>query len=174
MYNRRVVCKAAGARNLEKREAPKIGSLNSPLAAWEFRDLVPCCLNATSLSLLRVSPSHRSAQEFSTWSTMATHKTCESIYSNLQLRKASDIRIVILRPASQDYHDIVCDLQVVSLDNEPDYEALSYTWGPPFEDQSLQDELITLSGMQTRITGNLFHALQRLRFPDKSDRKSVV
>jgi hypothetical protein len=98
---------------------------------------------------------------------MATEQSFEGIYDTLKLRTTKVIRVVDLQPASEDHHDVICDLRVVSLDDGPEYEALSYTWGPPFEDQSLQREQILLAGSETRVTGNLFCALKRLRFSDK-------
>ena len=100
-------------------------------------------------------------------SSVATGTSYEAIYDSLRLLTTRDIRTAVLQPASEEYHDVVCDLRVKSLDDESDYEALSYTWGPPFEDQSLQSEQILLSGSEMQITGNLFHVLKRLRLSDR-------
>ena len=42
----------------------------------------------------------------------------------------NEIRLLILQPGDWE-EDIKVSLQVVSLDNEPEYIALSYVWGDP-------------------------------------------
>ena len=80
----------------------------------------------------------------------------------------SEIRILVLLPATDAETPVTCDLEVVSLQhNDLPYEALSYTWGPPFEGQCLPDQSIQLCGQPTAVTGNLFAALKRLRYSDK-------
>ena len=50
-------------------------------------------------------------------------------------------------------------LRIVSLDDQPEYEALSYTWGASTEGRSMTVD----SHCQLQITDNLFRALRRLR-----------
>lgn len=97
---------------------------------------------------------------------METESASKSIYDSLRSHPTNEIRLALLHPATSEHQDIACDLQVASLKNEPNYEALSYTWGPPFNGQSLEYGTILLSGAVTRATGNLFHALRRLRLPN--------
>ena len=44
----------------------------------------------------------------------------------------------ILPPTNQSEEDIVCELSWKMLDDPPEYEALSYTWGTTTQDQSIQ------------------------------------
>ncbi|TGJ79444.1 hypothetical protein E0Z10_g9318 [Xylaria hypoxylon] len=53
---------------------------------------------------------------------------------------------------------IKCELHVVSLDDQPKYEALSYVWGPPID---LVD--IDVNSIAFSATPNLHAALKRLR-----------
>ena len=88
-----------------------------------------------------------------------------SVYSSLT--GSEEIRLFNLLPGPQDA-EICCDLIHVFLQDNPDYEALSYTWklDDPIEDQSLCS--ITVSGetLETsHVTPNLYRALKRLRHP---------
>jgi hypothetical protein len=53
---------------------------------------------------------------------------------------------------------IVCSLQVVSLDDNPIYETLSYVWGDPTHPKS-----IIVGGESFNVTENLFSFLRHLR-----------
>jgi hypothetical protein len=57
-------------------------------------------------------------------------------------------------------HDvgIVCDLFHAFEDDEPDYQALSYTWYP-IDNM----ETILLNGVPVHVTANLFDALKHIR-----------
>jgi hypothetical protein len=52
-----------------------------------------------------------------------------SIYSPLELARR-EFRIAHLQPGKWT-DEINCKLEVVSLDNPPGYETLSYVWGDP-------------------------------------------
>jgi hypothetical protein len=54
--------------------------------------------------------------------------------------------------------NIQCELVQANLDDFPDYEALSYTWG-----RSRADVQIEINGCNIRIQPNLAHALAALR-----------
>ena len=69
-----------------------------------------------------------------------------------------EIRLVILAPASSFEDDIHCTLQPVSLNEDPQYEALSYTWG----DENVTDEIF-LDGQSFQVTTNLVSFLRHLR-----------
>ncbi|KAF2786516.1 HET-domain-containing protein, partial [Melanomma pulvis-pyrius CBS 109.77] len=73
-----------------------------------------------------------------------------------------EIRVVTISPqSSTSDFDISCAFTVVSLDTNPTYKALSYTWGDP------QDTLpILVNGHRVNVTRNLKRALQRLRSLD--------
>jgi Heterokaryon incompatibility protein (HET) len=75
-----------------------------------------------------------------------------------------EIRLLELDSAQNATTDITCTLHHVSLNSNPEYAALSYAWGSPSETC-----MIILQGQETRVTENLFAALQRLAQFDKSE-----
>lgn len=83
----------------------------------------------------------------------------------------SEIRLLKILPGS--WHDPVsCEIVYVSLDDKPDYVALSYAWG-----DSKVTHPVTVDGQEHSITMNLFHGLRRLRYMlskvDENTNKSV-
>jgi hypothetical protein len=65
--------------------------------------------------------------------------------------------------------DIVsCNLCVISLDDCPVYEALSYVWG----DSSERAEIV-VDGVRTMVTVNLQRALRRLRYANEDEVRVV-
>lgn len=85
-------------------------------------------------------------------------------YTELDTTK-NEIRLLHLSPASNRRKKIVCQFSVISLnaqDRRPHYEALSYAWGDPILDRS-----IDLNGTHYAITSNLHLALRALRHTDK-------
>lgn len=78
------------------------------------------------------------------------------IYSDLDPAR-QEIRLLRLSPGTWD-HPIECSLQVVSLDDEPTYESLSYAWG-----NKSKLKTIHLNGKPFEVTRNLWIALRRLR-----------
>lgn len=91
------------------------------------------------------------------------HAAMSSAYTNLPLQDAKDIRLLSLWPAENHDDLLIGELSVVDVTNSDAFEALSYTWDPPFDEQILEDDEIELPGTRLRITGNLSHALRRLR-----------
>jgi len=91
---------------------------------------------------------------------MTSSSTRNDIYSKLETT-SQDIRILELLSAAGNNEPIRCNLEVVSLYDLPEFEALSYTWGEPDDDPQFQ---IWLNGALVRIRQNLWYALQRLRF----------
>ncbi|KAF4973369.1 hypothetical protein FSARC_347 [Fusarium sarcochroum] len=73
------------------------------------------------------------------------------------------IRVLHLLPGDPT-DPLRCVLQTAILDNDPEYEALSYAWGDPLEHRSIE-----VDGRQRGVTVNLYHALLRLRY-SKSER----
>jgi hypothetical protein len=65
---------------------------------------------------------------------------------------------------------LVCRISIVALENEPQYEALSYTWGDPSDRHDLYQEPEGPDASMTtvRIGGGLYEALMQLRDPAKS------
>ena len=71
------------------------------------------------------------------------------------------IRVLTLLPGN--WHDpISCELEVVSLNDDPAYFALSYVWGDPKATLP-----IFLHKHALQVTSNLENALRRLRGPTK-------
>lgn len=86
------------------------------------------------------------------------------------------VRLLTLQPGEE--HDpIVCEMESAyirhsgqglkvlddnPLGEDPEYEALSYTWGHPKPELS-----ITMTGEDAKIRTNLYHALRQLRRTDR-------
>lgn len=75
-----------------------------------------------------------------------------------------EIRILRwLPPNDNDDDEVRCELVHQSLDQNPDYDALSYTWGDPEPAQ-----LIYVAGAPVSITPNLYGALRQLRHANRN------
>ena len=70
----------------------------------------------------------------------------------------ADIRLLNILPGGPE-DQISCTLDQVSLDDGPDYDALSYVWGPP----TLPMKKILLEGEQVDVTQSLHSALWQFR-----------
>lgn len=77
------------------------------------------------------------------------------------MTQGDEIRILDLLPGQQDA-ELRCELRVVSSNDEPQYEALSYVWGP-----GLKDCVAYVDSLEVKITDNLHDALRRLRDPSE-------
>ena len=80
----------------------------------------------------------------------------KEIYSSLD-PALREIRVLRLLPGSWE-EPIDCQLQVVSLNDQPEYETLSYAWGKTGVFKTVQ-----LHGTPFSVTANLWCALRRLR-----------
>jgi hypothetical protein len=76
-----------------------------------------------------------------------------------RLRGTNQIKLLKIRP-SVDPNHMECQLQTVSLDTPPRFEALSYVWGSRHTTTN-----ILLEGVPVAVTQNLAAALHRLRNP---------
>ncbi|KAF2134079.1 hypothetical protein P153DRAFT_363080 [Dothidotthia symphoricarpi CBS 119687] len=86
-----------------------------------------------------------------------------SYYGSLDV-STQQIRLLHLQPGKDD-EPIHCYLSVASLDQDIEYEALSYVWG------TLVDSDLIQCNMQSTCVGrNLFLALKSLRCDDDSER----
>ena len=92
---------------------------------------------------------------------MAPHS---SIYKPLDSER-SHIRLVTIHPKDPVSQQIKCDLETFSLDEQLDYEALSYVWG----DQGSETEIL-LNGQVFPVRRNLAFALKDLRLADRPRR----
>lgn len=70
----------------------------------------------------------------------------------------NSIRILVIEPASAEEDELQTRLQVVSLDDKPTYEAISYTWGDPAD-----SALLHCNNSQVAVPRNLQNALRKLR-----------
>ncbi|KAL8758832.1 MAG: hypothetical protein Q9199_001182 [Rusavskia elegans] len=68
-----------------------------------------------------------------------------------------EIRICTVHPGAFD-DPIRCSLRTVSLQDDPEYETLSYAWGEPVFDHEL-----LVDGAVLNVTRNLFNAVRYLR-----------
>ncbi|CAF9912789.1 MAG: hypothetical protein HETSPECPRED_001201 [Heterodermia speciosa] len=77
-------------------------------------------------------------------------------YSGLDFARR-EIRLLQLLPGDWE-EPLLCNLQVISLNDQPKYQGLSYAWGKPGIFKTIQ-----LHGKPFEITVNLWVALRRLR-----------
>ena len=88
----------------------------------------------------------------------------EQPYNYIALKSTSrDIRILSLLPGEWG-SDIHCTIKAISLDDNPKYEALSYTWG----DTAITKSIFIDKVKVVQVTTNLELALQHLRKQDES------
>ncbi|KAI1496814.1 heterokaryon incompatibility protein-domain-containing protein [Biscogniauxia marginata] len=86
----------------------------------------------------------------------------KSAYQSIDSERG-EIRLLDLHPAPDHEALIECSMRVVRLEDQPAYEALSYTWGNKGAGQS-----IILDGVVFPVFENLEAALRRLRRPRKT------
>lgn len=79
----------------------------------------------------------------------------------LPIESAREIRVLVLEPGKAG-DTISCRLKHVSLSTDPEYEALSYTWG-----ERGKKGYIRCDGEQVAIRQELFDALEALRRPNR-------
>ncbi|OTB03860.1 hypothetical protein M426DRAFT_23382 [Hypoxylon sp. CI-4A] len=83
------------------------------------------------------------------------------IYDYIDSEKG-EIRLLELSPAPEHSSPIECALRLVKLGDNPNFEALSYTWGGKGAGQH-----IFLNGLEFPVFENLEAVLRRLRYPNK-------
>jgi hypothetical protein len=85
----------------------------------------------------------------------------DSIYSPLS--KDTSTRLLVLHPGQ--FEDPVhCDLNEIDLDDSPEYDALSYTWG-----DSKKETMIFVNDQPVLVRTNLYNFLRRLRHVSHSE-----
>ena len=94
----------------------------------------------------------------------AKTKNIGFVYNNLNT-EGREIRLCTLQPGALD-DPLACTLTTVSLNDDQEYETLSYAWG----DSTLNKEVLA-NGSVINITTNLHTALRYLR---RSDRPRVL
>ncbi|KAM3506496.1 hypothetical protein MY11210_007537 [Beauveria gryllotalpidicola] len=95
--------------------------------------------------------------------TSYTHSdNARANYQYSGLPRGPVFRYLILKPGRG--NDVLeCSLRSQSLDDPPDYEAISYVWGP-----SVRDHTILCDGGHLKITQSLSNVLKRLRLESKA------
>jgi hypothetical protein len=90
----------------------------------------------------------------------------DTIYQQLS-QERHEIRLLVIEPAQENTDSLRAELRQVSLDDNPEYDALSYVWGNKEKPSRLE---ISLEGSRKEfaITRNLQLALGRLRPRDRS------
>ena len=78
-----------------------------------------------------------------------------------------DIRLLVLEAAQESTDPLKAELRPASLDDNPEYDALSYVWGGPEKPSRLEISFES-SHTEVAITKNLQLALERLRRADNS------
>lgn len=85
-----------------------------------------------------------------------------SLYGPLDTKRNHIRGLIVLPGVKGEFDDpIHATLETVSLDESPNYEALSYVWGEPTDSKSM-----VLNGEQISIRPSLDCALRHLRRPD--------
>jgi hypothetical protein len=88
-------------------------------------------------------------------------RTKDSIFQDLDESK-NQIRLLLLYPSEGGEGPIQCDLKEVSLDSDPQYEALSYAWGDPKTVKT-----ISLRKEEFTVTLSAWTALKALRYKNQ-------
>ena len=87
-----------------------------------------------------------------------------NVYNKLDPSK-KEIRLLKLDPASDFGNNkgwITCSLETAFLEQSPDFDALSYTWGSPKPTATIK-----LNGKKIRIRSNLYDVLKNFGFDFK-------
>lgn len=82
-----------------------------------------------------------------------------SIYDPLP--EGAYIRLLILEPGRR-RQPLRCQLKIVNLEQDPDFEAISYVWG-----RGIKRKKVTCNGACVKITANLLQALVAVRYPSR-------
>lgn len=85
----------------------------------------------------------------------STHNN-SSIYHHLDAT-ASQVRVLTLHRGSRD-QELRCSMKTVSLDDQPEFHALSYVWG-----SGIDKDRINIHGHVVPVTSNLASALREIR-----------
>lgn len=91
------------------------------------------------------------------------------LYPSSRLSGEGQIRLLTIQPGAGESQEIQCELEIVHLEENPSYIALSYTWGPPTAEAAdtgvtcSTTHVIRCSGDLIVITKNLHDFFQRVR-----------
>lgn len=90
-----------------------------------------------------------------------SHTPSDIIYTRPLKHDIQETRILKLQRGTWK-DDIVCQLDIVSLDEEPEFEAVSYYWGDFNKKRPIE-----INGQRLEVSVNLEHALRLFRKPDE-------
>lgn len=91
------------------------------------------------------------------------------LYPSSRLSGEGQVRLLTIQPGAGESQEIQCELEIVHLEENPSYIALSYTWGPPTAEAAdtgvtcSTTHVIRCSGDLIVITKNLHDFFQRVR-----------
>lgn len=94
-----------------------------------------------------------------------THPEELARYQYEAFNDKESIRVLTLLPSKSLPAEIHIKLSIIGLTDNPEFEALSYTWGTINGDASLCSTIIC-DGSQIKVTRNCEDALRRLRRED--------
>jgi hypothetical protein len=83
-------------------------------------------------------------------------------YIPLDYKLGQEIRLLVLKPGEPSDR-LRCDVVHVNLEDEPDYEAVSYTWASDNEDAALSRSIYCKGNKYITLTVNCDKALRQLR-----------
>ena len=89
----------------------------------------------------------------------------ETLYHGLPLLDSDDIRLISILPHIDVNSFITCDMRVCPTSTP--YHALSYTWGPAYENDPAKPGKILVNRVLVGVTANLLSAMKSLRLPDR-------
>jgi hypothetical protein len=131
-----------------------------PSSKSSISDLIALLLVCTALygGYHLSSPALKSAKQanerFRRWRALASSPDYDALGPN-------EIRLLVISPG-QPSDPVSCRLEKVRLDDNPNFEALSYVWGKDGNTRK-----ITCSGKPCFVTPNLHDALRNFRLPDR-------
>ncbi|KAH3982686.1 hypothetical protein HBI26_021110 [Parastagonospora nodorum] len=83
-------------------------------------------------------------------------------YTDLNYKLGQEIRLIVVAPG-ETTDDLQCDIIHVNLEDNPDYEAVSYTWASDDGDASLTQRINCGRNAYLPITANCEAAIRQLR-----------
>jgi hypothetical protein len=83
-------------------------------------------------------------------------------YKRLNYELGQEIRLLVIKPGTAD-EPIRCDIIIVNLEDDPEYDALSYTWATEDGDSSPSGVVFCADSSSLQVTANCEAAIRRLR-----------
>lgn len=115
-------------------------------------DAMRCCLSCGEVI---------SASSLAT-SIHTSEATAPYKYKNLDYKLGREIRLVLLLPGNSE-DALWCEIIHVNMDDNPEYDAVSYTWATEDGDSRLTKAIFCIQGGSVQITMNCDAILRHLR-----------